>query len=184
MTTVPWASLHDPANAPRAAIASLLVTHDALLASAQTPRAERYAPLLQRLATVAKRSASLLSQVVKGTARDTEVVSVTNAGRIGFATARLFNEMARRQTHMSRVDAMDWATRCRRLSRDTALVVREHASTAGLGIDQERVQIEAEIRILPGAELAIAELARDPLLFAAGWDTNALADAIARWVRA
>ena len=182
MTTPALLALTDPANAPAAAMARLLVTAATLLTESTSVRAGPYAGFLALLAAVAGRVSPLLAAAIAGTATEQEIAGIANAEHLSRAGAALCDELAVRATRRERVTAMGWATLCRRLLADTALTTREHAAGAYLGMAWPNALEHAPIRILPGAEAPLVELARDPLLVGANWELDTLAATLTRWV--
>ena len=171
-------ALTNPPAYPGAALARLQATATALLAADDAT----YGAHLVRLGRMAGRAGLIMPGLVQATAGEADMAAVANAERVARASARLFDEVAARASQRARYAAMGWATLSRRLVADVALVRREFAPTAYLGMDWAYSLERAPIRILPGAEPALAALAEDPLVMGATWDLPALAGLLADWV--
>ena len=134
-----------------------------------------HAPLLALLARLSVAAATALELALAGGS----AVALSTAGRIAAAGVRLFDEAAVRATGRERFVAMRAARACRDLYANTTLVAAEHAQSALLVASAGT----APIRILPGADPAMATLARDPLVLAATWDLTTLSLRLARFIR-
>lgn len=167
-------ALTNPLAFPTAALARVQDTATRLTAADSA--------LLVKLGAVAARVALIMPSLVLSTASEAEMAAIANAERVARASARLWDETAVRTVQRERYAAMGWACLGRRLVADVALVQREFAPTAFLGVDWAYSLDRAPVRILPGAEPALAALADDPLTLGATWDLPALADALAAWV--
>ena len=173
-------SLTDPGGVPEAAMARLLVTAAGLADASKSALAGGYAPWLAKAAVLAGRASRLLEAALDGSATESETAGLLNVTRVAHAGANLFSELARRTTRRTQIGAMQWASLHRKLYADTALTQREHAVNATLGID---VSLSSSpVRILPGAEPAVAELDRDWLVFGSAWNLEELADTMTQWV--
>lgn len=175
-------ALTDPGQVPAAAVARLLTTGAALAAAAETGYAGAYAGWLTKAGAVATRLSPLLAAAVAGTATEAETAGLVSGERAAAAGLFLCSEIARRTTRREQIAAMGWATLHRAAYADATLTRREYAPNALLGLAFEPASRVAPIRILPGAEAAVTTLLRDPLLYAAEWDTEALAATLAQWV--
>ena len=182
MTNAALVALTAPAQFPQAARARLGATAAALLAENLAARAGLYAGLLARLAAVIDRAGPLLTAAVNQTATEAQLAGLANAERVVRAAEPLFNEIARRAVRRERIYAMQWAQWTRQAWADVALVRREFAATVYLGVDWATAQAEAPVRILPGAEAALGQLAQDPLVTSDSWDLPTLAATLSRWV--
>lgn len=182
MTNSALIALISPQQYPKAAQARLGETAATLLGESLSARAGLYAGFLARLAAVADRAGPLLTAAVDQTATEAELVGLANAERVLQAAESLFNEVARRAVRRQRINAMRWAQRSREAWADVALLQREFAATAYLGVDWATAQAIAPVRILPGAEVSLVTLNQDPLLAAASWDLPDLAATLSRWV--
>ena len=173
-------ALVDPAAYPAAAMARLLETGGLLREAAA--RADSYAPWMLKAADLTERSADLLAVLLAGSASEGETAGVLNAERLARAGARLFAELARRLGRRAQIDAMYWANLHRRWHHAVLLTRREFAPTATLGLNPSVALPVAAIRILPGALPTLLELDKDPWLFSAVWDIQAMTDALTEWV--
>lgn len=182
MSNAALVALTAPAQFPQAAQARLAETAAALLGESLSTRAGLYAGFLARLAAVVDRAGSLLTVAVDQTATEAQLAGLANAERVVRAAEPLFNETARRAVRRERIYAMQWAQWTRQAWADVALVRREFAATVYLGVDWATAQAVAPVRILPGAEAALGQLAQDPLVTSDSWDLPTLAATLSRWV--
>lgn len=173
-------ALENPAGFAKAAQARLGESAVALQQAAANAGA--YAALLSQLSALSSKAGTLMPGMIAGTASDADLGSLSNAERVAQASEALLCELARRSTRKTQIDAMRWAALARALWADLRLPRREIAPTAFLGVDWERALAQSSIRILPGAEPALAALTRDPLQFGAGWALDDLAADLADFV--
>ncbi|WP_295455821.1 hypothetical protein [uncultured Thiodictyon sp.] len=182
MSTPALLSLTEPGAVPVAAQARLLETGAALLAESRLARAGAYAGVLLRLSEIAVRAAPLLALAVADQAQERELAGLANAERIAAAVLPLLHEVAVRRVRHERIVAMGWARMCWRVLADVVLTRREFAAGAYLGSTWPSTLNHAPIRVLPGAEPALQNLARDALIFSSGWSVDALAADLTRYV--
>lgn len=175
-------ALTNPLAYPAAALARLRATGQGLTAASRLADPAAYGVLLAKQGLVAERVADIMPGLMQSAASEAEMAAVANAERVARAGARLWDEVARRSQQRARYAAMGWACFGRRLVADVALVRREFAPTAYLGVDWTYSLERAPIRILPGAEPALTTLADDPLTWGASWDLSALAGLLSAWV--
>jgi len=173
-------SLTDPAGVPTAAVARLLVTSADLLFASEGALAGGYSGWLAKASMLAGRASVLLDAAVDGSATESETAGLVNVTRIAKACASLFAELGRRTERRAQIAAMRWATLHRHMYADTALTQREYAVNATIGVDATLAT--SPIRILPGAEPAVAELSRDWLAFGSSRDLEELAGTLTQWV--
>lgn len=172
-------ALTDPAKVPDAASQRLADTA-ALLAAAR----HRYASLLVRMASVTQRASALLPLAVSGSSTDADLAALANCARVFRAVSALLSELAHRLDGLEQIETMRLATLLRHADADVRLVQREYVPLVYQGLDAEQAGLRESVRILPGAEAALAALDRDPILEGATWDLDQLAAALAKWVSA
>jgi len=141
-----------------------------------------YSALLTLIGKIAAIVSPLLPLAIAGNATPPQLASIANGERATKAASALFAALASQGAGADRYIAGRWFLLAHHVHADIALTMREYATGVYTGADWPEASVYADVRILPGAEPTLVELAFDPLVRGEAWNCGALAEALARWV--